>query len=206
MPVAYGSVGLLFGGVFMLVAFGCRSAEPPGAAAPGASGAGGVRFLDDVRGSLKLFALACGFFVASAVMLPALLFYAVYEWSAWLLAVMFLAVGGGLLLQMLPRFRRRNTPYLVITPMGFRCPGLADGLVPWAGVEHAVVSDDPIVCTDLFFKPDLSRPPSGLHPAFCQSGGARRRVITTMIEKLESPASLATGRTGGAGRAARSAA
>ena len=160
----------------MLVAFGCRSAEPPGAAAPGASGAGGVRFLDDVRGSLKLFALACGFFVASAVMLPALLFYAVYEWSAWLLAVMFLAVGGGLLLQMLPRFLRRNTPYPAITPMGFRCPGLADGLVPWAGVEHAVVSDDPIVCTDFFFKPGVALPVRDRSRANVLVNGHRRMV------------------------------
>lgn len=161
----------------MSVAPGRRSAEPLGAAAPpGAPGAGKVPILDDMRRSLKLFALACGFFVASAVMLPALLFYGVYEWSAWLLAAIFLVVGGGLLLQMLPRFRRRNTPYLVITPTGFRCPGLADDLVPWTGIEHAVVSDDPIVCTDFFFKPGVALPVRDRSRANVFVNGHRRMV------------------------------
>ena len=161
----------------MSVASGRRSVETLGAAASrGAVGAGELLILDDMRGSLKLFALACGFFAASAVMLPVLLFYGVYEWSAWLLAVIFLVVGGGLLLQMLPRFRRRNTPYLVITPMGFRCLGLADDLVPWTGVEHAVVSDDPIVCTDFFFKPGVALPVRNRSRANVFVNGRRRMV------------------------------
>ena len=163
--------------MFVSVASGRRPVEPLGAAAPrGVVSAGEVPILDDMRGSLKLFALACGFFVASAIMLPVLLFYGVYEWSAWLLAAIFLVVGGGLLLQMLPRFRRRNTPYLVITPTGFRCPGLADDLVPWTGIEHAVVSDDPIVCTDFFLKPGVALPVRDRSRANVFVNGRRRMV------------------------------
>lgn len=119
---------------------------------------GEVFILDDVHGSLKLLALAGTFFLAGVVILPALLFYGIYEWSAWLLGSMFLVIGGGLLLQIGPRILRRDTPYLVVTPAGFRCPGLADAVVPWSGIDHAAVSDDPIVCTDFFFKPGAPLP------------------------------------------------
>jgi len=135
-----------------------------------------VYILDDVRQSLKLFALAGAFFVAGAIMLPALLFHGIYEWSVWLLGVTFLVTGGGLLLQMLPRVLCRNTPYLVITPAGFRCPGLADDLVPWAGVEFAVVSDDPIVGTDFFFKPGVALPVRDRSRANVFVNGRRRMV------------------------------
>ena len=114
--------------------------------------------LDDVRASAKQAALGGAFFLAGAVMLPALLVNAIYYWAAWLLMLMFLVVGGGLVLQIVPRFLRRRTPFLVMTPAGFRCPGLIDSLVPWSAIDHARVSDNPIVCTDFFFKSDAMLP------------------------------------------------
>ncbi len=114
--------------------------------------------LDDVRASAKQASLGGAFFLAGAVMLPVLLVNAIYYWAAWLLVVTFLVVGGGLVLQFLPRFLRRRTPFLVITPAGFRCPGLADPLVPWSAIDHARVSDNPIVCTDFFFRPEAMLP------------------------------------------------
>ena len=114
--------------------------------------------LDDVRASAKLAAMAGAFFIAGAVMLPALLLNGVDYWAGWSLGLIFLVVGGGLLLQIVPRFLRRRIPFLVITPTGFRCPGLADPLVSWSVIERVRVSDDPIVCTDFFFKADAVLP------------------------------------------------
>ena len=132
--------------------------------------------LDDVRTAGKLAALAGAFFLAGAVMLPALLLNGVYDWAGWVLGLIFLVIGGGLLLQILPRFLRRRTPFLVITPAGFRCPGLADPLVPWSAIEHARVSDNPIVCTDFFFKPEAALPLRDRSRANVQLSRRRRQL------------------------------
>ena len=115
------------------------------------SAPGELAVLDDLRGSAKIAALAGLMFVAGVVILPVLVWNGVYFWAAWMLGVMVLVIGGGLLLQLGPRYFRRNTPFLVIGPTGFRCPGLATPLVPWTAIDRARVSDNPIVCTDFFF-------------------------------------------------------
>jgi len=138
--------------------------------------AGEVAILDDLHRSMKLAMLAGAFFIAGVVIVPALLLNGVYEWSAWLLGLLFLVIGGALLLQILPRYLRRNTPYLIVAPHGFRCPGLADGLVPWMGIDHAAVSDDPIVCTDFFFKPNAALPVRDRSRANVHVARRRRQV------------------------------
>ena len=143
---------------------------------PGAEPGGELAVLDDVRGSAKLAALGGAFAVAGAVMLPALLLNGITYWAGLLLGAIFLVVGGGLLLQILPRFQRRRTPFLVITPAGFRCPGLADRLVPWSAIQRARVSDQPIVCTDFFFEPDAVLPVRDRSRANVQLSRRRRQL------------------------------
>ena len=114
--------------------------------------------LDDVRATAKTAAGAVAFFLAGAIMLAALLLNGIYFWAGWLIALLFLLVGGGLLLQFVPRVLRRRTPFLVITPAGFRCPGVVEPLLPWSSIERARVSDDAVVCTDFFFKKNAALP------------------------------------------------
>ena len=137
---------------------------------------GGCAVLDDVRASAKLAALSGAFFVAGAVMLPTLLLNGIDYWAGLLLGVIFLLVGGGLLLQILARFARRRIPFLVITRAGLRCQGLADPLVPWSAIEYARVSDNPIVCTDFFFKPDAVLPVRDRSRANVQLSRRRRQL------------------------------
>ena len=151
-----------------------RNTEPGAlqAAAPD----GDCAVLDDVRASAKPAALGGAFFVAGAIMLPALLLNGIDYWAGLLLGGIFLVVGGGLLLQILPRYRRRHTPFLVITPVGFRCPGLAEPLVPWTAIEYARVSDNPIVCTDFFFEADAALPTRDRSRANVQLSRRRRQL------------------------------
>lgn len=81
-----------------------------------------------------------------------------FYWVAWALAVSLVLLGGGLLGQLRPRFARRNTPFLVITPTGFCCPGLVDPFVPWSAVERILVNDAEAVCTTFFFRPKIALP------------------------------------------------
>ena len=73
-------------------------------APPTAGPANECVILDDVRASAKLAAMAGAFFIAGAVMLPALLLNGVDYWAGWSLGLIFLVVGGGLLLQIVPIF------------------------------------------------------------------------------------------------------
>ena len=132
---------------------------------------------DDVRASANPALMGGAFFLAGAIMLPALLLNGIDYWAGLLLGVIFLVVGGGVLLQLLPRFLRRRTPFLVITPAGFRCPGLAEPLVPWSAVEHARVSDNSVVCTDFVFEADASLPTRDRSRANVQLSRRRRQVF-----------------------------
>ncbi len=122
------------------------------------AGPGEMAILDDVRTMRRMVALAGTFFVAGVVLIVVLLAYREFYWAAWLLALLLALLGGGLLAQMLPRYARRATPFLVIRPGGFSCPGLADPLVPWSAVAQVRVSSDPIVCTDFVFEPEAPLP------------------------------------------------
>ena len=138
--------------------------------------AGAIRVFDDVRASAKLAVLGGAFFLAGAVMLAAFLLNGFYDWVAWALGLVFLALGGGVLLLLLPRFLRRRTPFLVITEAGFRCPGLADPLVPWSAVAYATVSDNSVVCTDFFFEPHVMLPVRDRSRANVQLSTRRRQL------------------------------
>ncbi len=143
---------------------------------PAADPANECAVLDDIRASAKLAALGGAFFLAGAVMLPALLLNGIFYWAGLLLGALFLVVGGGLLLQILPRYLRRRTPFLVITPAGFQCPGLVDPLVPWSAIEYGRVSNDAVVCTDFFFKPGAALPVRDRSRANVQLSRRRRQL------------------------------
>jgi hypothetical protein len=114
---------------------------------------------DDLRPSAKIAAIAGLFFLAGAIGLPALLLAGIYYWAGLMLAAILLVVGGGLLLQLWPRFRRRRTPFLRVSARGFHCPGLREPFVPWSAIDHVEVSgSDPIVCTDFYFAPAADLP------------------------------------------------
>ena len=81
-----------------------------------------------------------------------------FYWVAWALALLMVLLGGGLLAQLRPRFARRNIPFLVIMPDGFRCPGLIEPIVPWSAVERILVNDAEAVCTTFFFRRDAALP------------------------------------------------
>ncbi len=118
-----------------------------------------MAIMDDMRPVAAHSLLGSLFFLSGLVALPLLLAYDISYWAAWLLLLIALVVGGGLLLVTAPRFFRRATPFLVITPDGFRCPGLAEPLVPWASVDHAMVAGfNGSVTTSLYFKPDVTLP------------------------------------------------
>lgn len=81
-----------------------------------------------------------------------------FYWVAWALALLLVLLGGGLLAQLRPRFARRDVPFLVITPDGFRCPGLVEPVVPWSAVERILVNDAEAVCTTFFLRPNAALP------------------------------------------------
>lgn len=81
-----------------------------------------------------------------------------FYWVAWALAVFLVLLGGGLLAQLRPRFARRKSPFLVITPAGVRCPGLTDPFVPWSAVERILVNDAEAVSTTFFLRPEADLP------------------------------------------------
>ena len=58
---------------------------------------------EDVPASAKPALIAGGLFLAGAIMPPALLFDGIDVWAGWLLGVIFVTPGGGLLLRILPR-------------------------------------------------------------------------------------------------------
>ena len=130
----------------------------PSATRPSAAETGEIAILDDMRPVKRFLALGGVFFVAGAVILPLLVITGISYWAAWLLGLMFFVIGGGLVLVTLPRFFHRATPFLVITEEGFRCPGLADPLVPWSSVEYGSVVGDSPLTTNFFLKPDAALP------------------------------------------------
>lgn len=121
--------------------------------------AGTVEIMDDMRPVAEASALAGAFVLGGVLGLAAFAVWGDGYWLVYAFAGFLILLGGGLLMQMLPRFQRRNTPFLVLGPDGFRCPGLAGGTVPWAAIERAsVVSNFGVVMTSFVFKPDATLP------------------------------------------------
>ena len=113
---------------------------------------------DDMRSLARLAWLGALLLTLGLAGIVALIVAWEFYWIAWALAVFMVLLGGGLLLQLRPRFARRGTPFLVITPAGFRCPGLIDPFVPWSAVERILVNDAEAVCTTFFFRSDAPLP------------------------------------------------
>ena len=113
---------------------------------------------DDVRSLARLAWLGCSLLVLGVGGVVALIVAWEFYWVAWALAIFIALLGGGLLAQLRPRFARRNSPFLVIMPTGFRCPGLIEPIVSWSAVERILVNDAEAVCTTFFFRPDAALP------------------------------------------------
>lgn len=109
--------------------------------------------MDDMRPVAEASALGAVFFLGSAAGLLAFAVWGDGYWLVYAFGGFLILLGGGLLLQMLPRFKRWNTPFLILGPDGFRCPGLARGTVPWSAIEHlGVVGNFGTVNTSFIFK------------------------------------------------------
>ena len=113
---------------------------------------------DDMRSLARLARLGGLILLLGMGGIVALLAAWEFYWVAWALALFMVLVGGGLLAQLRPRFARRSSPFLVITPAGLRCPGLVDPFVPWSAVERMLVNDAEAVCTTFFLRPDATLP------------------------------------------------
>ncbi len=137
-----------------------------------------IAIMDDMRPVAELTALGSVFFLAGVVGLPLLIANGIFYWAAWALLTIFLVIGGGLVAVTVPRFLRRATPFLVIMPEGFLCPGLAEPLVPWARVDYAVVAGfNGSVTTNLYFKRH-ARLPARDGSRFNVRVHRRRRLLT----------------------------
>lgn len=109
--------------------------------------------MDDMRPVAETCALGGVFFLGSAFGLSAFAVWGDGYWLVYAFGGFLLLLGGGLLLQNLPRFRRRHTPFLVLGPEGFQCPGLTGGPVPWAAIERGSVAGNfGVVTTSFLFK------------------------------------------------------
>lgn len=114
---------------------------------------GTIAVMDDMRPVAQTCALGGVFVLVNAVGLPAFAVWGDDFWVVYALGGFLFLLGAGLLLQTVPRFVRRNTPFIVIGPDGFRCPGLANASVPWAAVEYAtVVGIYGVITTSFVFK------------------------------------------------------
>ena len=101
--------------------------------------AGETAFYEDPKPLLLFLALGTLMFGAGLMGLVLMIGAGLHDPLLWGLLAFFMLLGGGLLPVMAVRLRRRAIPYLVITPDGFRCPGLIEASVPWTHVDHAEV-------------------------------------------------------------------
>lgn len=119
---------------------------------------GEVAVFDDMKSVLHLARLGGLLLLLGLASIVLLLVKWEFYWVAWALAGLMVFLGGALLAQLRPRFARRNTPFLIVTPTGFRCPGLVDPFVPWSAVERILVNDAEAVCTTFFLRPGVALP------------------------------------------------
>ncbi len=122
------------------VTFESRSHPAPGSRFGTERVSGKLAIHEAARPLLLLGGMAVLIVAAPIVGLPLLVFYRLYDAVLWGLLLVFLLIGMGLLAALMARFRRWALPFLIVTPKGFSCPGLATPIVPWTDVDHAAVT------------------------------------------------------------------